>query len=97
VQFLENNIARLRIKDRVVAQPLQIANHLAKHFSKVSETSQYTPQFQRRKTEAETTAMYVNMEDTSLLNSTFSMKEMQEAQKTRVWSSLGLELIPDQQ
>jgi ribonuclease HI len=84
-----NKIPRLRIADRVVARPLQIANCLAQHFAKVSKTTNYSPIFQTRKKRAEEEAIYVNMEDESDHNSPFSKTEMHEALKTCKGSSPG--------
>jgi Reverse transcriptase (RNA-dependent DNA polymerase) len=84
-----NNITKLRNGDQVLAQPLQIANRLAKHFAKVSETSQYTQIFQERKETAEALAVHVNMEDISAHNINFSMRDLQEALKTCIGSSPG--------
>jgi ribonuclease HI len=84
-----NTVTRLRLNGQVTAQPLQIANCLARHFSKASNTSAYTPLFQRKKRVAEATAVHVNAEDQSQHNTAFSMKEFQDALKTCDGSSPG--------
>jgi hypothetical protein len=70
----KNHVIRLRIANRRIEEPTQIANHLAKHFAEVSSTKRYTSDFQRRKIQEDTTAVYVNMFDTSTYNCPFSMK-----------------------
>jgi hypothetical protein len=72
-------VTKLRINGQVTSQPLQIANSLASHFSKASNTSEYTSLFQQRKrTAAE-----------SQHNTACSIKEFQDTMKTCDGSSPG--------